>query len=370
MASLLALPKELHISLLTQYPFLCISYSLVNRAMRAISLEAFQKADRTILAIFPTFSKIDPQQISADKSATRLFMKLVNRLHDEAKDLGCDQVHNTANPIDRTNWECAHFEELIQKVKSQMELAKTQDFNTFVTQVAKAIPADIPAGIVQDRDLREFWENTLLLDPKTKQITALNLFSKGLKYLPREIACLTNLRNLYLGSNRLNGIPPECASLSQLELLDLSQNKLEDFPKLPPSLKQLRLGGNKLNNLPSDLQLPALESLDISHNSLTTFPSAIPALLQLKILYLSHADMVQLPDPLVLPPKLVELYLTANKLAEISESAIASLSSLRKLYLYENPLSAESVKRLFSLRESSRGKEIRWFKEETYHLGE
>lgn len=357
--TILSLPQDIHSTIIKKNPSLPLTYSKVNRLLRSYALNSFLEADRTMMQTFPAFlPTIDSQTIPKD-SALRLFKRLVNHVHDEARHLECDQSpEKDLSPEGRMEWECEHFEDLVQVVVQKMEIAKTEDFNTFVEVVALAVQATIPEGM----NPREFWEQHLKDDDKIKQLTQLSLLNKGIRYLPPEIASLSNLKMLYLGGNQIKEIPSEFASFAQLEIIDLTENQLRVLPDvlpLPLSLQHLRLNKNKLRDLPEAFGLlPKLNYLDLSENPLNQIPSAISALPKLKYLHLYKVGIEQLSDPLTLPMTLEELVLSGNRLTELSDPALNSLSGLHKLFLNGNPLTEETKDKLRSAR--SAGKDIRW----------
>ena len=68
---------------------------------------------------------------------------------------------------------------------------------------------------------------------------------------------LTNLKELYLGSNSITNIPPEICQLSKLEKLYLNANRLETLPKeigKLTNLQELCLTMNKIKTLPKELE--------------------------------------------------------------------------------------------------------------------
>ena len=67
--------------------------------------------------------------------------------------------------------------------------------------------------------------------------TTLDLSSKYLTTLPREIRELRRLRALKVDTNRLQALPPEIGELEKLESLDVSSNHLRT---LPPEIGKLQ----------------------------------------------------------------------------------------------------------------------------------
>lgn len=358
-------PKDIHAEVCKRNPSLQGPYLQVSREMRKVALDSFLLSDKAIMEAIPSLLPEVKSDSITTNNALPLFKRLVNRLHDEAKHLECDQSPEIVLSLqERMVWECDHYQHLLQEVKQRMEIAKAEDFNKFVEVVAKAVEKRIPEGI----DPREFWQTSLKHDKRIKEITSLNLFETGLRFIPAEISFFSNLESLYLGSNQIGEIPAEVASLSKLKLIDISHNQLERISEalpLPLNLEELRLNDNKLRKLPDAFKLlQRLKYLDLSHNPLEEISGVLSSLSKLVKLYLNHAGIKELPNNLTLPPLLKELYLTSNHITTLSKQALAALSQLRKLYLHHNPLNPETVSRLTNLLSVSPGKDIQWVEQE------
>lgn len=131
----------------------------------------------------------------------------------------------------------------------------------------------------------------------------LDLSGCQLKFLPREIAKLTNLTILDLSNNLLTALPPEIGELINLSKLFLSGNLLKS---LPPEIRKLKnlstlfLFNNKLTSLPPEIgKLTNLSILIISNNELTSLPPEIRKLTKLKVLTLSKNPLVSPPPEIV-----------------------------------------------------------------------
>ena len=107
----------------------------------------------------------------------------------------------------------------------------------------------------------------------------LNMINTELTYIPKEISCLTNLKNLYLNANQLTSIPKEIGYLTGLNRLDLDYNQLASIPKeisCLTNLKTLHLHNNKLTSIPKEIGcLTSLNYLYLHNNLLTHIPEKI-----------------------------------------------------------------------------------------------
>lgn len=297
------------------HPFVWKPLSQTASFTRAIALRCFIEADHIIMRAFPSFLPgMDATQIT-NENAIKIFKRLINNLHDEAQRLNGDKPYPTTDPsLDRMTWECVHYSEFTNEVQLQAETVKARDFKNFVEAVAKQIGIPLP----QELDPRKFWHDVLKDDPRILQITNLNLSNQKYKFLPEEIASLSNLQQLELQGNQLKELSPLFASLSKLEYLDLSSNPLGKIPQ------------------------------------------EITALSSLKHLYLNKAKITELPNDLTTLSSLQEIYLSNNQLKEIPPQAITSLSNLRKLFLYENPLTLDCENNLIKIQSVSKNLSIQF----------
>ena len=104
---------------------------------------------------------------------------------------------------------------------------------------------------------------------KANKAQVLNLSGLGLTTIPPEVFELTNLKQLFLDSNKLTDLPQNVGQLTNLKVLSLS--------------------GNRLTTLPPELfELSGITGLWLDNNSLTAFPPDLGKLIKAKIGYYNN----------------------------------------------------------------------------------
>lgn len=105
------------------------------------------------------------------------------------------------------------------------------------------------------------------------EVRILNLSSKKLATIPREILKFENLQELYLSDNQLDSIPSFLFDLHELRVLTLSENSISYIPSEISKLKYLQelyLHKNKIKSISLKiLESPQLFLVDVSHNQIT-----------------------------------------------------------------------------------------------------
>ncbi len=176
---------------------------------------------------------------------------------------------------------------------------------------------------------------------KINQFEKYNFSQGGLKKIPSSIFVFSQLKELYLFSNKIQSLPIDIVKLKELEVLDLGYNQLENLPFTIGELNKLthfKLSNNKLTTLPRSIKnLSQLRQLDLSQNELTEFPESITSLSQLNDLSLSGNQLEQIPESISQILQLRSLRLSKNNLVKLPES-IGEFTQLRNLYLDKNRL--------------------------------
>jgi Leucine-rich repeat (LRR) protein len=172
-------------------------------------------------------------------------------------------------------------------------------------------------------------------------LTSLCLTRNRLTSLPKEIGQLTNLKSLELFPSQLTSLPKEIGQLTNLTKLGLSSSKLTSLPKeieQLANLTKLNLSGNQLTSLPKEIgQLTNLTELELWHNKLTSLPKEIGQLTNLTSLSLPVNQLTRLPSEIGQLTNLTSLNLSVNQLTHLPEQ-IGQLTNLTRLYLNSNPL--------------------------------
>src|SRR5258708_19142036 len=118
-----------------------------------------------------------------------------------------------------------------------------------------------------------------------QSVQELRLVGFRLDQLPTDIAKLTQLRCLRIGSSTIGAFPSTMQALSQLDELVVDQGHLEDITALfsLPALRILQLKHCGLRQLPPEIgRLHRLEGLETSQNPSTYIPSTFGAVRKYK----------------------------------------------------------------------------------------
>ncbi|GLJ41961.1 hypothetical protein SUGI_0868720 [Cryptomeria japonica] len=191
-------------------------------------------------------------------------------------------------------------------------------------------------------------------------LESLHLFNTRIEgKIPLFIANLSKLFSLDLSHNNLRGsIPPSLGSLSSLSYLDLSYNQFNGpIPRTISdlvSLKHLWLDSNGLSgsiSLSLLDNLTRLEYLFLSNNHLTVSSDSpwIPQFRNLQALRLSSCNLDRIPPFLVTQYGMIELDLSANRIATDIPSWMWDLTSLYYLNLSCNQLTGSLPSSLTSM---------------------
>ncbi|KAK4357160.1 hypothetical protein RND71_022770 [Anisodus tanguticus] len=132
-----------------------------------------------------------------------------------------------------------------------------------------------------------------------KRLTKLSVCHFSIRYLPPEIACLTNLECLDLSFNKMRNLPVEITQLNSLLSLKVANNKLIEVPRGLSSMQRLQgldFSNNRLTSLENLdlLSMYNLQRLNLQHNKLLrccSIPSWVYCNLEGNFIDLSKDDL-------------------------------------------------------------------------------
>lgn len=226
---------------------------IVDKKMNELALQFFYDKNSQIAKLYPPLAEV----VTIEKnniSPIKLFIQLVNILHEEAERLDCN-IEAPKEEQEKLKWEWNHYQTLINKIKEKTESQQVDDFKKFVDAVLISI---IDEDLIQDDEIsidtsdpsyyEKVWEFlTTNKADELAQIKRLDLSSKELKFLPSEIKFLKGLQILNLKNNSLKTIPEEIKNLLELTNINLKKNPYiaSNFLKLPPEAISLILNFSK-----------------------------------------------------------------------------------------------------------------------------
>jgi len=203
--------------------------------------------------------------------------------------------------------------------------------NTLGWDVENIVDLDLLDGVYYvNGHIVELEINTKNINVLPKEIGELKylelLFMAGnpIAMLPSEIGDLTSLTNLTLTNNQLISVPKKIGQLSKLEKLILYNNKLTSIPSEIGqliALKEMNLGMNELTFLPKEIgKLDSLRFLYSEINQLTSLPVEIGELINLEIVVLEDNKLSSIPIEMGLLTKMSVLNLKQNNLINVPQS--------------------------------------------------
>ena len=156
--------------------------------------------------------------------------------------------------------------------------------------------------------------------------------------------CLPRVEELDLEDQDLIVLPERLWSdTRRVSVLRLGGNRLEDLPSRVGELAALRklyLGANRLDALPPELgALQHLRLLDLHGNRLRTLPPAVCGLARLQYLNLDANALRTLPPEVGALGALLVLSVNANPLESLPPQ-LGALNTLHELYAFETRLRA------------------------------
>jgi Leucine-rich repeat (LRR) protein len=149
-----------------------------------------------------------------------------------------------------------------------------------------------------------------------KDLQVLDLFRNKIDSIPDAIENLTELEELYLGSNNLVYISSKITKLKKLKILSVQFNDLKYLPEAIfdlENLEQLLAANNKFTTLsPSIGKLKSLERLTLNYNQLKELPEELGGCTSLRFVNLSMNALERIPESMGELPYLNELHVNGS----------------------------------------------------------
>lgn len=172
-----------------------------------------------------------------------------------------------------------------------------------------------------------------------QNISKLDLSSKNLTSIPKEVFGLKNLRKLNLSDNKIKNIPKEIEDLELLENLDISNNRISNFyAKICElkKLKKLNLNNNSIRQIPRQVQnLQHLYTFSIANNRIEKLPKEFSTLKELTQLNLSKNPIEFFPKEILEIKTLKKIWINNLNLKNFPyQDILGSLPNLKSIYCY------------------------------------
>lgn len=222
--------------------------------------------------------------------------------------------------------------------KGYIEYRNIEDFklSTIFGAMGRVIPSEC-RKIKTNEDLYN-----LINIAKNEKWKVFGVIDFPISRIPGELWELEDLEVLFLRNNEIENIPKEIIKLKKLKALSLAENKIKI---IPDSFKQLQVLYLDLyhcgfEQIPDNIMCPTLKGIgiDITSKHLT---DKILELKELEYLYMSGAQIVDLPDNIYQLQNLREIYLTKTKIQSLPNS-IQKLKKIQLFNIHDTPL-AENI---------------------------
>lgn len=101
--------------------------NLTDKKSAQLVQEWFLQANQEICRAQPSLRGIFRGSVMLDYPQKKIFMRLVNRLHEKAKLLKSDrEFPKELNNMDRMTWECNNYKLLLEELQNKVELPSYQ----------------------------------------------------------------------------------------------------------------------------------------------------------------------------------------------------------------------------------------------------
>lgn len=199
---------------------------------------------------------------------------------------------------------------------------KRHELKLLPDNVNKDLTVDESLLLCQELNLLQISETQIVAIPNLSTLSNLQnllLFRNKIVQFPSSIPQLAKLKVLDLSYNSLEAVPEQINELTQLATLNLSYNSIESLPVLKlQKLLVLNLSGNRLTAIPELVNEPYhLSDLILAENAIEAIPEYLTHIsTTLKVLNLEKNAIKELPKLLATLPKLKDLLLKGNPIAD------------------------------------------------------
>ncbi len=179
---------------------------LVNKRLNDFAKDFFKVNNEQIISLYPRLKNVFEEKKLKNMSHFAIFMQLINRLHDQAKIMNCDQTFNNEKEF-RVLWEHQNFQNLAIAVNNAYQTNRRMmayDFMKFVDTIEGKVKQKVmffksynekDVNWEADKKNHEVFES-LLKDPNIVNVKKITL--DCLDFIPPEIGQLTDLEELYI----------------------------------------------------------------------------------------------------------------------------------------------------------------------------
>jgi hypothetical protein len=163
------------------------------------------------------------------------------------------------------------------------------------------------------------------IDSATGRVVALNLSSRGLTRIPKDIGSLSQLLYLDLRNNHISVVPDHIGYLRNLQILHLDSNSIVELPMNLYYLNNLQIlsaSNNHIMSINQELMGLNLDTFDLRNNLIEYFPSASTQLPPARCLLLDNNKLSDFPFEIGSFKKMDMLTVKNNRLCMLSSSTV------------------------------------------------
>ena len=192
-----------------------------------------------------------------------------------------------------------------------------------------------------------------------RNLTALDVWTCGLKEFPKPVLTLENLRRLnikenfihvilndivkldltelLIGQNTLDEFPNCLHRLLNLAVIDLSSCFLDNFPLMTQNLSKLVLNDNCITDIPEDISHFKVEKIFMKDNPVNKLPDSFQCLTELKSIDFSSTNLEIIPCQILNLSNLKKLKMRNNAIEKLPGDWNQCVNTTH-LDLSQNPL--------------------------------